>query len=695
MLKEIRSVLVRDVNCVVYEARGPDLAGKSCRCEIWRLGEKLTDTKYSPAGKKYPLWRLAFNIELSDEFPDFEIRVAMIDGEDKRPMGALVINCMSWPTDRVVEAKSWVPIDEERKNMCLVGLHVVTETRFDMQGKTFDRNQVRHAILRMPLVCKTKDQKRLDARKKKANIMMAFGNASAMSASLTTLTDGSERRDSFNSAYVNALQKRSESSTSLYSFQSEALARKSREPVSMPRSPSTEMHFGAGRRGSDLRRGKLFEFSASSKIAIAGVGAKAAAKSSAADSPKSGRASPLTSARGTTPPASARRSDSGRRGSTSPGQQKAEGSEESPSVVKKASESEGPPATSTNPVSSGNNSPSAGKKDSLAPTEGMPPRLSKKPTISELKLEHPDGYAVADLTTSGSLYHGVPQTSVGSMYHPASDGSSATLSDDGKDAAASASVSPASGSAAASAPGSRKVSDTPMLRFNDHSMESASTLKYAAGAVPESFLTQSAYGVSMEDLLKQQVSGDAVSAVASRDSYRSSLDSNDMEPLRPASPAASKNLAVVGKSPQSHQSSSEETTSSDGEELAASSSNISSASDARETLSLNERYQRLVEQLDSQEEVLARVTLQMELVEVANAFINTALMYGKIIISEAYLPDEKRTIKPRTSNGRLGGRKYFIRGIIFKFAVDDSGIFGGGEHAKWAAAKVAGHELKG
>lgn len=37
------------------------------------------------------------------------------------------------------------------------------------------------------------------------------------------------------------------------------------------------------------------------------------------------------------------------------------------------------------------------------------------------------------------------------------------------------------------------------------------------------------------------------------------------------------------------------------------------------------------------------------------------------------------------------GEKYIISGILFKFAVDHKGLFGSDQ----AAAKVAGHELKG
>ena len=58
------------------------------------------------------------------------------------------------------------------------------------------------------------------------------------------------------------------------------------------------------------------------------------------------------------------------------------------------------------------------------------------------------------------------------------------------------------------------------------------------------------------------------------------------------------------------------------------------------------------------------------------------------------LPEEQRTIPPQTEliGGRVGGEKYVIHNILFKFASDKDRFFGGDERA---AAKVANHELKG
>lgn len=60
-------------------------------------------------------------------------------------------------------------------------------------------------------------------------------------------------------------------------------------------------------------------------------------------------------------------------------------------------------------------------------------------------------------------------------------------------------------------------------------------------------------------------------------------------------------------------------------------------------------------------------------------------------MSEVFLPDEQKTIKPKNIGGVAGGDKYIVHNILFKFAVDRSDFYGS-DHA---AAKVAGHELQG
>ena len=119
--------------------------------------------------------------------------------------------------------------------------------------------------------------------------------------------------------------------------------------------------------------------------------------------------------------------------------------------------------------------------------------------------------------------------------------------------------------------------------------------------------------------------------------------------------------------------------------------------------SFNNRFQNLIEKLDEQKKSQDTEELQntnMKLIQLAQDFVASATIYGKLIISEHMMPEHMRTIKPtKKVGGYLGGEKYIVNDILFKFAKDAHGIF---KHLKnvdqdplWAANKVAGHELKG
>ena len=122
----------------------------------------------------------------------------------------------------------------------------------------------------------------------------------------------------------------------------------------------------------------------------------------------------------------------------------------------------------------------------------------------------------------------------------------------------------------------------------------------------------------------------------------------------------------------------------------------------------------------------------MELINLIQDFISTCKTYGKIIISERYIQTSKKTIQPSIMGGAAGGEKYIVNNglfsffpsllififfiffshfsfhnmyinicnihiyvhiiVLFKFAVDTNNLFRGDDYA---AAKVAGHELKG
>ena len=94
--------------------------------------------------------------------------------------------------------------------------------------------------------------------------------------------------------------------------------------------------------------------------------------------------------------------------------------------------------------------------------------------------------------------------------------------------------------------------------------------------------------------------------------------------------------------------------------------------------------------------------------------MDSAILYGKIIINERYLFDSEKTFKPLRLpgvagkfhyfllsfqskwgnleiNGHLGGQKYIVQNILFKFCTDHVGLFGSDHFAQ----KLAAHELRG
>lgn len=87
-----------------------------------------------------------------------------------------------------------------------------------------------------------------------------------------------------------------------------------------------------------------------------------------------------------------------------------------------------------------------------------------------------------------------------------------------------------------------------------------------------------------------------------------------------------------------------------------------------------------------------RYKLYLAMHELYDTFVQTAVVYGKLIISEMGLPEKEKTILPDTRYGGLaGGHKMTKHGILFKFANDSTKIYGGDIEA---AMKVAGHDLR-
>ena len=80
--------------------------------------------------------------------------------------------------------------------------------------------------------------------------------------------------------------------------------------------------------------------------------------------------------------------------------------------------------------------------------------------------------------------------------------------------------------------------------------------------------------------------------------------------------------------------------------------------------------------------------------DVADAFARTATALARRIVAENSVPGlraRRGGIVPEVEGGVAGGKKFLLRGIFFKFAVDRYGLYGG-DH--WAM-KAANHELLG
>lgn len=86
-----------------------------------------------------------------------------------------------------------------------------------------------------------------------------------------------------------------------------------------------------------------------------------------------------------------------------------------------------------------------------------------------------------------------------------------------------------------------------------------------------------------------------------------------------------------------------------------------------------------------------REEANIDLLHLAQDFVEAATAYGKIIISEHFLPPEKKTIQPQSLPGIIGGEKFVVHNILFKFAIDHKNIYG----SDFSAAKAAGNELRG
>ncbi|GAM26025.1 hypothetical protein SAMD00019534_092000 [Acytostelium subglobosum LB1] len=111
------------------------------------------------------------------------------------------------------------------------------------------------------------------------------------------------------------------------------------------------------------------------------------------------------------------------------------------------------------------------------------------------------------------------------------------------------------------------------------------------------------------------------------------------------------------------------------------------------TSDLNDRFQEVVlkfrdiPSLDTNLYNLQEIST--DLLHISQDFIHTVKTYGRIIIEERFL--QEKTIKHTSLGGHLGGDKYIVRNVLFKFAGGSPhGVYG-----EWGGAKVGGQELKG
>lgn len=79
--------------------------------------------------------------------------------------------------------------------------------------------------------------------------------------------------------------------------------------------------------------------------------------------------------------------------------------------------------------------------------------------------------------------------------------------------------------------------------------------------------------------------------------------------------------------------------------------------------------------------------------KVVRDFYSKATLYGRVIISEMSWPDEEKTVKPVQMGGTLGGKKFLVGGILFKFG--ETSLFPQYADPWYIAQKIQGHEMKG
>jgi len=88
------------------------------------------------------------------------------------------------------------------------------------------------------------------------------------------------------------------------------------------------------------------------------------------------------------------------------------------------------------------------------------------------------------------------------------------------------------------------------------------------------------------------------------------------------------------------------------------------------------------------------------LTQLSGDFVDTAKVFGRILISELFKPDHEKTLSIKRVGGTAGGQKYVVSSILFKLVQDprlssSMWMYGGSSPNYEYAMKSAGLELLG
>ena len=123
----------------------------------------------------------------------------------------------------------------------------------------------------------------------------------------------------------------------------------------------------------------------------------------------------------------------------------------------------------------------------------------------------------------------------------------------------------------------------------------------------------------------------------------------------------------------------------------------SSAFPSAADVSWNERWQSALDLPESDE--ASALHKYAALSTLSSDFLSLARCIGRLLISEFFLDADQQTLRPSGLGGCAGGRKYLVRGLLFKLCndvrlADGRWLYGGAECDVESANAVGGHELR-